>query len=194
MPSAKKSKHLSHEQIWDDSALIQSWDEALEEYKLYHSMHARGETVDKVLEDADMQDVAVHQGDRTASTSANAAFDRIRSDEGNARHEKTHDPLTGADYDELEDGEVDEGAEEGAIRTTPQQDMHRGEESTIQPSLPTEHQTGGKATKSRSGMADVVPELLSNGVEDSGLKNLMMSWYYAGYYTGLYEGQQQAKV
>jgi hypothetical protein len=23
------------------------------------------------------------------------------------------------------------------------------------------------------------------------MKNLMMSWYYAGYYTGLYEGKQQ---
>lgn len=30
-------------------------------------------------------------------------------------------------------------------------------------------------------------------VEDAGLKNLMMSWYYAGYYTGLYEGQKKAK-
>ena len=30
-------------------------------------------------------------------------------------------------------------------------------------------------------------------VQDEALKNLMMSWYYAGYYTGLYEGQQQAQ-
>ena len=30
-------------------------------------------------------------------------------------------------------------------------------------------------------------------VEDEGLKNLMMSWYFAGYYTGLYEGQQRGK-
>ena len=29
-------------------------------------------------------------------------------------------------------------------------------------------------------------------VQDENLKNLMMSWYYAGYYTGLYEGQQRA--
>ena len=28
-------------------------------------------------------------------------------------------------------------------------------------------------------------------VKDENLKNLMMSWYYAGYYTGLYEGKQQ---
>lgn len=27
-------------------------------------------------------------------------------------------------------------------------------------------------------------------MHDENLKNLMMSWYYAGYYTGLYTGQQ----
>lgn len=27
-------------------------------------------------------------------------------------------------------------------------------------------------------------------VQDESLKNVMLSWYYAGYYTGLYEGQQ----
>jgi hypothetical protein len=30
-------------------------------------------------------------------------------------------------------------------------------------------------------------------VQDEGLKNVMMSWYYAGYYSGIYEAQQQAK-
>jgi hypothetical protein len=29
-------------------------------------------------------------------------------------------------------------------------------------------------------------------VQDEGLKNLMMAWYFAGYYTGLHEGQQRA--
>lgn len=31
-------------------------------------------------------------------------------------------------------------------------------------------------------------------VQDESLKNLMISWYYAGYYTGLYEGQQQSNA
>ena len=30
------------------------------------------------------------------------------------------------------------------------------------------------------------------GQNDEGLKNLMMSWYWAGYYGGVYEGQKQA--
>lgn len=28
--------------------------------------------------------------------------------------------------------------------------------------------------------------------QDDSLKNLMMAWYFAGYYTGLHEGQQKA--
>ena len=73
---------IKHEEIWDDSALIDSWNEALEEYKVsrrvlqlshrrgrnlvlrhkldlpstadtlhvqkYHSIHARGGTVDDI--------------------------------------------------------------------------------------------------------------------------------------------------
>lgn len=37
----------------------------------------------------------------------------------------------------------------------------------------------------------VVTLLTSCAVKDEALRNLMMSWYYAGYYTGLYEGQQK---
>ena len=33
----------------------------------------------------------------------------------------------------------------------------------------------------------------SLAVENEALKNLMMSWYYAGYYTGYYEGKQHAE-
>ena len=33
-----------------------------------------------------------------------------------------------------------------------------------------------------------------NAATDEALKNLMISWYYAGYYTGLYEGQQKPGV
>ena len=35
---AKKKKSLSQAQIWDDSALLQSWDEALEEYKVSYPL------------------------------------------------------------------------------------------------------------------------------------------------------------
>ncbi|QSS63786.1 SMN domain-containing protein [Histoplasma capsulatum] len=48
-----KKKPLTQEEIWDDSALVQSWDDAVEEYNLYHSIQARGESVDEVLKAED---------------------------------------------------------------------------------------------------------------------------------------------
>ncbi|PNP40538.1 hypothetical protein TGAMA5MH_07535 [Trichoderma gamsii] len=34
-----------HEEVWDDSLLIDSWNEALQEYKKYHSIHAKGGSI-----------------------------------------------------------------------------------------------------------------------------------------------------
>lgn len=34
MGKPTNNKSLTHEEIWDDSALVQSWDEAVEEYKV----------------------------------------------------------------------------------------------------------------------------------------------------------------
>jgi hypothetical protein len=71
MGKAKNANRpLTQEEIWDDSALVQSWDEAVEEYKvrflylsrdlyltqlqqLYHSIHAKGENVEDVLREAE---------------------------------------------------------------------------------------------------------------------------------------------
>jgi hypothetical protein len=39
----------------------------------------------------------------------------------------------------------------------------------------------------------MVETALTIAVGDENMKNLLMSWYYAGYYTGLYEGQQKVK-
>lgn len=47
------------------------------------------------------------------------------------------------------------------------------------------------ASKSlRSPDVDVHANVVSAS-QDENLRNMMMSWYYAGYHTGLYEGQQK---
>ncbi len=68
-----EADELTHEEIWDDSALFNSWNQALEEYKVstafraavdihyrhiaanpvvqkYHSIHAQGGSVDDILD------------------------------------------------------------------------------------------------------------------------------------------------
>ena len=72
----KRRKELSQAEIWDDSALLRSWDDALAEYKVhpplnmfpfflnplqfYHSVHARGERVEDAIKDAEAQEQKMH--------------------------------------------------------------------------------------------------------------------------------------
>lgn len=50
---ASGERELTHNEIWDDSALIDSWDEALEEYKKYHSIYKNGGNVKDLLKPND---------------------------------------------------------------------------------------------------------------------------------------------
>jgi len=34
----EESRELTHEEIWDDSALVDAWESAMEEYKAYHGL------------------------------------------------------------------------------------------------------------------------------------------------------------
>ena len=80
----------SHEEIWDDSALLNSWDDALAEYKVgdaspirdianhqtdnskkYHSLAAKGETVDlSRLAEAQQANVPIDVQEAPPSTEA----------------------------------------------------------------------------------------------------------------------------
>ncbi|CAN8103791.1 unnamed protein product [Discula destructiva] len=46
---------MTQDDIWDDSALVNSWNEALAEYKEYHSIHATGGRVEDLLPSEDQQ-------------------------------------------------------------------------------------------------------------------------------------------
>ncbi|KAJ8126902.1 hypothetical protein O1611_g6737 [Lasiodiplodia mahajangana] len=46
---ASEKQELTHDEIWDDSALIDSWDQALEEYKKYHSIYRNGGNVNDLV-------------------------------------------------------------------------------------------------------------------------------------------------
>ncbi|KAK5127502.1 hypothetical protein LTR85_006841 [Meristemomyces frigidus] len=144
---AKQKKDLSHEEVWDDSVLVNSWNEALEEYKKYHSLAAKGEKVNVVLDNAE------------AGLLDDEASEAVKLEQANEA--ELQPPMTNGD----------------ALRTEPQKPAETGAE------IPRAH---------------FAPAMMSNAllntVQDEGLKNLMMSWYYAGYYTGLYEGQQKASA
>ncbi|KAK0107105.1 hypothetical protein ONS95_003812 [Cadophora gregata] len=142
----------SHSQIWDDSSLVDSWNEALDEYKKYHSMKARGESAEQVLKEA-----------RNSSK---------RLDE-------------------------DVHYEAGCLKNHPAQDHHAKKEASEETADLdiTSHEDHVPVVErpEHSNRSPALPQHLVGQVHDEDLKNLLMSWYYAGYYTGLHEGKQTAK-
>ncbi|KXG52290.1 Survival motor neuron [Penicillium griseofulvum] len=148
-----KNVSLTHAQVWDDSALVQSWDDAVEEYQHYWSIHAKGENVDDVLKKADNTGITspVHYGD---------SQDTKPAEDDAIQPENEDVSMT-----------IDEQTSESA------------------PEVP---QPVGDSISAVSTPAIPMPHPIIANVQDESLKNLMISWYYAGYYTGLHEGQQQA--
>ncbi|PBP22254.1 hypothetical protein BUE80_DR006794 [Diplocarpon rosae] len=143
--------NASHSQIWDDSALVDSWNDALEEYKKYHSIKARDENVEQLLK-ADQ-----------------VSRDQIGGDVHIEDGESSEQPIKSPNARKQESGgtaEIDIYSQDGSFPVA----------------------EGHSAMNASPGP----PQHLIGQVKDEGLKNLLMSWYYAGYYTGLYEGQKQA--
>ncbi|EON68858.1 hypothetical protein W97_08116 [Coniosporium apollinis CBS 100218] len=167
------SHKLSYADVWDDSALIQSWEAALAEYKKYHSIHARGEKVEDVLSAFELAELRGTQDQPNGATAPDRA-DVIKEGELQMTHAK--------ELGELEEGE---DAVEGTADDQPVQ---------MAAAAVSAEPTGNGVTGSEHTMPPVLtamPQVLAGSIQDEALKNLMMSWYYAGYYTGLYEGQQK---
>ncbi|PYH97583.1 hypothetical protein BO71DRAFT_416915 [Aspergillus ellipticus CBS 707.79] len=173
------NRPLTQEEIWDDSALVQSWDEAVEEYKLYHSIQARGENVEDVLREAEaVENPDVIQDDQPVDDTA----DHMDADVDVAVVDPAANATAPVDTHQV--SQVDTSL--GTVLTS---DQAMG--GLERPSVPSNQETTQTAGPGSLGAAPMPHPALSQ-VKDEGLKNLMMSWYFAGYYTGLYEGQQQA--
>ncbi|KAI5296746.1 hypothetical protein KEM55_005663 [Ascosphaera atra] len=91
-------RFLTEEEIWDDSALLQTWDDAVQEYERYHSIHARGEDIEEVLKRAEEGDLKAGYGNdhEAADASASVEPDKQGEDEVMAGAEEpveSHDPV-----------------------------------------------------------------------------------------------------
>ncbi|EYE97846.1 uncharacterized protein EURHEDRAFT_472133 [Aspergillus ruber CBS 135680] len=155
------TKPLTQEEIWDDSALVRTWEEAVEEYKLYHSIHAKGENVEDVLRQAEAEE-----------------------SEGRISQAEEEQQEQQMETDDVEAPEV--------VLDQAGQDVLEDTTESYQP--PEANPIAEAGTGTGPADATPMPHPVLSSVQDEGLKNLMMSWYYAGYYTGLYEGQQKANA
>ncbi|MCJ1444867.1 MAG: hypothetical protein MMC23_005370 [Stictis urceolatum] len=165
----KKRKELSHEEIWDDSGLVESWNQSYEEYKRYHSIHARGENLKDLIAEAEAAEKQVPvEGSDTILQSGTAQSANV-------------------DDTALEDGELQDDA--APINSSIGQEATS--EITPNSQLKAPQEIASSEAPELSGLFSNVAE---GSTQDQGLKNLMMSWYWAGYYTGFYEGQRASGV
>ena len=154
--------------------------------QLYHSIHAKGERVEDVIKEME------EKADGDALPGPHDSFSPPIDN---------NEAVAGMDED-LEEGEFEEeptdagdlvnGTHEDHSKAPIQhEDMTPSNTSQPQPpsiSVPTAALNGGDWNI----FLDHVPLLTPTLVNNDAMKNLMLSWYWAGYYTGLHEGQQQA--
>ncbi|EGU81007.1 hypothetical protein FOPG_07180 [Fusarium oxysporum f. sp. conglutinans race 2 54008] len=81
---SKKQEKLTQEEIWDDSALIDSWNEALQEYKKYHSIHDKGGSV-RELEPQNRAEAEAESGNEQPQVTET---EEIELDSGTAEQNK----------------------------------------------------------------------------------------------------------
>jgi hypothetical protein len=207
--SSKNDQHdgaggLSHAEIWDDSALVRSWNEAVAEYQYYHSLAAQGLDVDTVLDAAEQAEAnggevplalnggnEVSDGAAAASTSKSAREVAEPDEEGEILDESMAvdeqaptDAAVAAAADEVngdqgtnQQDSTTAAAKKAALRqlgVTGDQDGLDGGTSTAPQD---DGDTGGPAT----------------GTKDT-LENLKMAYYWAGYYSGLHDAQSQPRT
>ncbi|KAI1325893.1 hypothetical protein F5Y16DRAFT_400919 [Xylariaceae sp. FL0255] len=85
---ASDDQQLTHAEIWDDSALIDSWNVALEEYKKYHSIYRNGGNVNDLLQPKkeETSDAKIDLVEPPASKDHGATVE-VKDDESNETRE-----------------------------------------------------------------------------------------------------------
>jgi len=180
------NKNLSHTDIWDDSALVNSWNDAVEEYKYYHSLHARGEKIEDVLAAADAAGNE-YQVDVTSNPLPVNGNNTIPEEVANETVENMEeDEIPNSDAAGLDGTDLQGQGSKSQNKLLPRDPVSK--------TKPGEGEGEGEGPGTSSAAAAVpgppaIPQHLVGTVQDEGLKSLLMSWYYAGYYTGLYEGK-----
>ncbi|KAJ2905237.1 hypothetical protein MKZ38_005939 [Zalerion maritima] len=165
---------LTRDEIWDDSALVDSWNDALAEYNKYHSIHTNGGRFGDIPE---LRQNAKIETEKAAQH----PFAASHPHEGN--RSSSNMGIESTDEQKLSRQVLNEQEEE----------RHRLDEDDSADQARTANTTAVPHGPQLPATAPALgPMTMLGSVQDECLKKLLMSWYYAGYYTGLYQGQQEA--
>ncbi|KAF2204768.1 hypothetical protein GQ43DRAFT_468801 [Delitschia confertaspora ATCC 74209] len=164
-------------EAWDDTMLQNDWEAVLIEYRKYHGIKARGKTLENSLTAEELEELRKEHGDLIGEFE-----DGPREAVGSLDASQQPSAKSGlAQKSEGSNGLVDFQMENPPVSNN---------QGSQQQSVPADPPAQPQTTTAIPAM----PQTMLGGVQDENLKNMMMSWYYAGYYTGLYEGQQKAAV
>ena len=110
--------------------------------------------------------------------------------------EAAADEQIAADGEDAEDGEVDEqedgaGDDDNAEHVNTQANQHPNDKHGVEPT--SEHVAAHSASMGTLPTPAGIPQV-SPMPQDDTIKNLVMAWYWAGYYSGLYEGQKASQA
>ncbi|KIW67508.1 hypothetical protein PV04_06752 [Phialophora macrospora] len=209
--SATDTRPLSQAEIWDDSALIRSWNDALAEYEYYHGIHARGEDVEEILRRAEAGELDDddHQ-QQTRVPRQKAGQSRSDTPAVTADTDGINGHVDAVDQVEARAGDGDDEAEEGeVVEEADDADVHaadaRPEPSVagagvsvaapmIGPGLPPPPPGRAETAPKANAPTETGPSHLPPPAQDQTLENIKMAYYWAGYYSGLYDGQRQAQL
>ncbi|CAI2161986.1 5058_t:CDS:10 [Funneliformis geosporum] len=163
---------------WDDSALIAAWDLAVKEFQATSRI--------EVLED-------FHS--IKANTSKSSAENENISDTTprsvNITEENTFESFVQPDtFDESEDATTSESVKKDIINEQ-KRNVQKSPEPNSKPSKP-QPDNGANPTVNDPNISFPPPKapVPIPGFDDEALSNLIMAWYYSGYYTGLYQGRK----
>ncbi|KAF2035324.1 hypothetical protein EK21DRAFT_53872 [Setomelanomma holmii] len=160
---------MSDKNAWDDSFLINSWNDALKEYDKYHSIHKSGKRLEDVLSEEELRELRKDYGEDLEEVETSIGV----TAETNGDADQEDAEMTHMETNGVEDVDHSEAQLQVGGSTSPEQ----------QPA------NAGTPALQDGNLASSMPQALLGTVQDENLKNIMMSWYYAGYYTGLYTGQ-----
>ncbi|KAF1926056.1 uncharacterized protein M421DRAFT_224067 [Didymella exigua CBS 183.55] len=165
---------ISDKNAWDDSFLQDSWNGAVAEYEKYHSIAKSGKRLEDVLSKEELKELQAEYGDLIGDAEDDG---EIVEANGNSDQMDTENSMQ-----EPENVEQDFQAELQLQETTASEEQNQPQSANAGTTAPHDN------------ILAAMPQALLGTVQDENLKNVMISWYYAGYYTGLHAGQQLPKT
>ncbi|KAF2461381.1 hypothetical protein BDY21DRAFT_85064 [Lineolata rhizophorae] len=179
---------LYEQDDWDDSVLVNAWDDALQEYKRHRSLHAGGETFEDALAQEALRELALELGEYSDYKSTDEENEDGEGDED--EDEDEDEEMDDNDWYDEHDGEEQSQSENvNGIAADPTEKNVASQGSTEQAQQGAAETEFGTVAAGINGAPHAV---LADGHDDN-VPNMAMSWYWAGYYKGLYEGQAYGK-